>query len=58
KKKYAAIIDIKSQSDFSWDDVLGANINPADASHRSMHPDVKPFHNKSWEHFHKMDKLM
>ncbi|KAG2069749.1 hypothetical protein BDR04DRAFT_1118909 [Suillus decipiens] len=24
----------------------------------NMHPDVKPFHNKSWEHFHKMDKLM
>ncbi|KAG2357836.1 hypothetical protein BDR07DRAFT_1256444, partial [Suillus spraguei] len=59
---YATIIDIKSQSGFSWDDVLGANISPADASRWSaftkMHPDVKLFHNKGWERFHKMDKLM
>ncbi|KAG2361843.1 hypothetical protein BDR07DRAFT_1485419 [Suillus spraguei] len=47
QEKYAAIIDIKSQSGFSWDDVLGANVSPADASRWSafakMHPDVKLF---------------
>jgi len=32
KKKYAAIVEIKSQSGFSWDDDLGANIGPADAA--------------------------
>jgi hypothetical protein len=32
KKKHAAIVDIKSQSGFSWDDESGANIGPADAA--------------------------
>ncbi|KAG1752759.1 hypothetical protein EDD22DRAFT_763221, partial [Suillus occidentalis] len=62
KKKYAAIVDIKSQSGFSWDDKLSANISPADAAHwmafAKTHPDAKPFRNKGWEHFHEMDELM
>ncbi|KAG2029251.1 hypothetical protein BDR03DRAFT_1018666 [Suillus americanus] len=61
-KKYTAIIAIKSQLGFSWDDDLGANIGPADAARwiafAKSRPDTKPFHNKGWEHFHEMDELM
>ncbi|KAG1839199.1 hypothetical protein DFJ58DRAFT_733419 [Suillus subalutaceus] len=59
---YTAIVDIKSQSGFSWDDELGANIVPADAAcwtaFAKSCPDMKPFRNKGWEHFHEMDELM
>jgi len=37
KKKYAAIVEIKSQLGFSWDDGLGANIGPADAASVNSH---------------------
>ena len=36
KKKYAAIIGVKSQLDFLQDDELGANIGPADAAHQTV----------------------
>ncbi|KAG2038536.1 hypothetical protein BDR03DRAFT_831498, partial [Suillus americanus] len=59
---YTTIVDIKSQSGFSWDDDLGANIGPADAARwiafAKSRPDMKLFCNKGWEHFHEMDELM
>ncbi|KAJ8580840.1 hypothetical protein M405DRAFT_885953 [Rhizopogon salebrosus TDB-379] len=62
KKKHAAIVDIKSQSGFSWDDESGANIGPADAARWTAFaktcPDTKLFRNKGWKHFHEMDELM
>ncbi|KAG1821400.1 hypothetical protein EV424DRAFT_819495 [Suillus variegatus] len=62
KKKHAAIVEIKSQSGFSWDEELGANIGPADATcwttFANAHPDAKPFRNKGWKHFDEMDDLL
>ncbi|OAX35358.1 hypothetical protein K503DRAFT_858675 [Rhizopogon vinicolor AM-OR11-026] len=62
KKMDAAIVDIKSQSGFSWDDESGANIGPPDAARwtpfTKTRPDTKPFRNKGWKHFHEMDELM
>ncbi|KAG1824002.1 hypothetical protein EV424DRAFT_744733, partial [Suillus variegatus] len=62
KKKHAAITEIKSQSGFSWDEELGANIGPADAAwwtaFVNARPDMKPFRNKGWKHFDDMDDLL
>ncbi|KAG1842856.1 hypothetical protein DFJ58DRAFT_665658, partial [Suillus subalutaceus] len=62
KKKHTAIIDIKSQSGFSWDDELGANIGPADAARwtafANARPNTRPFRNKGWKHFDEMDNLL
>ncbi|KAG2123378.1 hypothetical protein BD769DRAFT_1327805, partial [Suillus cothurnatus] len=62
KKKHTTIISIKSQLGFSWDNELGANIGPADATcwtaFSNACPNMKPFHNKGWKHFEKMDDLL
>ncbi|KAG1750037.1 uncharacterized protein EDB91DRAFT_1032657, partial [Suillus paluster] len=62
KKKHAAIVDIKSQSGFSWDEELGANIGPADAARWTAFanacPNTRPFCNKGWKHFDDMNDLL
>ncbi|KAG1820881.1 uncharacterized protein BJ212DRAFT_1265332, partial [Suillus subaureus] len=59
---HATITEIKSQSGFSWDEELGANIGPTDAAwwtaFANACPDTKPFRNKGWKHFDDMDDLL
>ncbi|KAG2351458.1 hypothetical protein BDR07DRAFT_1248018, partial [Suillus spraguei] len=60
-KKYKIVLDIKSQSRFSWDNEFGAGIDSTSEAVWAAYvrcPDAAPFHNKGWPHFNEVDALL
>ncbi|KIJ95274.1 hypothetical protein K443DRAFT_109054 [Laccaria amethystina LaAM-08-1] len=64
ENKYCAVFICAIQLVSCWtlDDETGATINIRTTSswddYVKVHPKAKPFHNKGWPHFHKMETLM
>lgn len=62
RKIYRVIRAIQAVSGWTWDDETGASIDIHTASswdeYVRVHPEAKPFRNKGWPYFRKMDMLM
>jgi hypothetical protein len=62
RKIYRVIRAIQSVSGWTWDDETGATINIHTASswddYVRVHPEARPFRNKGWPLFRKMELLM
>ncbi|KAF8812912.1 hypothetical protein BYT27DRAFT_7085892 [Phlegmacium glaucopus] len=62
RKLFHVIRVIQSISGWSWNDETGASIDVHTASswddYVKVHPEAKPFQNKGWPYFRKMETLM
>ncbi|KAF8953420.1 hypothetical protein BDZ97DRAFT_1679534 [Flammula alnicola] len=62
RKLYRVVRAIQSVSGWTWDDETGTTIDIHTASswddYVRVHPEAKPFRNKGWPHFRKMETLM
>ncbi|KAF5312245.1 hypothetical protein D9619_003790 [Psilocybe cf. subviscida] len=62
RKLFRIVRAVQAISGWSWDDNTGASIDVHTASswddYARRHPDARPFRNKGWVHFRKMEMLM
>ncbi|KDQ52284.1 hypothetical protein JAAARDRAFT_107344, partial [Jaapia argillacea MUCL 33604] len=62
KETYLVVVALQNASGFSWSDEKGADVDKSNESvwdvYVRQHPNVKPFRNKGWTHFYRVQSLM